>query len=233
MTYETVSCAYCPNTIQACRQGESDKRGPAYCASKLDAEWGTEAIAWLSDPDSVHIAQVAARVEAEGYCRWSRVEEICQFAKRMAFTRVGIATCITFIDLAHVFSAVLESHGFAVASVACKTGGAAKEAMGLADTEKVNPGGFEAMCNPIAQAALLNRAGCELNVIIGLCVGHDALFARHSQGLVTTLVAKDRMLAHNPIGALHSADTYYSRIWGPDKPEKLPTKPVEGRKPRL
>jgi uncharacterized metal-binding protein len=87
------------------------------------------------------------------------------------------------------------------------------------------------MCNPISQAELLNRAGTELNVIMGLCVGHDSLFTKHSKGLVTTLVTKDRVLAHNPVGALHLADTYYRRVWGPNKPEKLPTKPKEGRKP--
>jgi len=50
------------------------------------------------------------------------------------------------------------------------------------------------------------------------------------QSVVTTLVAKDRVLAHNPVGALQFADTYYGRVWGPGKPDKLPTKPVEGRK---
>jgi hypothetical protein len=46
------------------------------------------------------------------------------------------------------------------------------------------------------------------------------LFTRHSKGLVTTLVAKDRVLAHNPIGALNLAESYYSRVWGPQRPEK-------------
>ena len=92
------------------------------------------------------------------------------------------------------------------------------------------PGNFEPMCNPISQAELLNRAGCELNVIIGLCVGHDSLFIRQSQGLVTTLVTKDRVLAHNPVGALQLADSYYSRVWGPHKPAKLPSKPARGKR---
>jgi uncharacterized metal-binding protein len=126
---------------------------------------------------------------------------------------------------------VLESHGFEVASVACKNGGVPKEALGLSDGEKIRPGGHESMCNPISQAELLNRAGCELNVVLGLCVGHDSLFFRHSQGLATTLVAKDRVLAHNPAGALQLADTYYARIWGPDRPAALPRQPAEGRRP--
>lgn len=230
MKYEAPGCAYCPSTVRACRQGEGEERGPGFCPSKIDAE-GIET-AWheYADEFTRRVAQVSAVVESEGYCRWTRVEEICHFAKRMGFRKVGIAMCISFVDLARVFSAILESHGLEVVSVACKNGGIPKEEIGLKDEEKIRPGTFEAMCNPVSQAELLNRAGCELNVIMGLCVGHDSLFIRHSQGLVTTLVTKDRVLAHNPVGALHLADTYYRRVWGPDKPEKLPTKPKEGRK---
>ena len=168
-------------------------------------------------------------VEAAGYCKWTRVLEIREFAKRMRFKKMGIATCISFVGHAKVLSGILESHGFEVAAVACKHGGIPKEALGIKDEEKIRPGTYEAICNPLSQAELLNRAGCELNVIVGLCVGHDSLFIRHSQGLVTTLVTKDRVLAHNPVGALQLADTYYSRVWGPDKPARLPTKPVSGR----
>jgi uncharacterized metal-binding protein len=117
-----------------------------------------------------------------------------------------------------------------VASVACKNGGVAKERLGLRDEDKIRPGGFEAMCNPISQAELLNDAGCELNIVLGLCVGHDSLFFRASQGLATTLVAKDRVLAHNPVGALQLADTYFQRIWGPLRPATPPKLPAEGRR---
>ena len=79
------------------------------------------------------------------------------------------------------------------------------------------------------RAELLNRAGCELDVIMGLCVGHDSLFIRHAKGLVTKLVVKDRVLAHNPVGALHLADSYFRRVWGPNKPEKLPSKPARSK----
>jgi hypothetical protein len=44
------------------------------------------------------------------------------------------------------------------------------------------------------------------------------------------LVAKDRVLAHNPVGALNLADSYYSKLWGPDRPEKPNKLPKEGRK---
>ena len=228
-TYETPGCAYCPSTVRACRVGEGEERGPGFCPSKIEPEAILEADAYRRDPFLERVAKVSAVVESEGYCKWTRVEEICQFARKMGFRRVGIATCISFVDLARVFSAILESHGLEVASVACKNGGVPKEEIGLKDEQKIRPGTYEAICNPLSQAELLNRAGCKLNVIVGLCVGHDSLFIRHSQGLVTTLVTKDRVLAHNPVGALQLADTYYSRVWGPDKPARLPTKPVSGR----
>jgi uncharacterized metal-binding protein len=88
------------------------------------------------------------------------------------------------------------------------------------------------MCNPISQAELLDSAGCELSIVLGLCVGHDSLFFKHSRALATTLVAKDRVLAHNPVGALQLADTYFQRVWGPHRPAEAPKKPARGRTKR-
>jgi len=143
----------------------------------------------------------------------------------MGFKKIGIASCISFLDVAHILSGILESHGFEVASVCCKNGGIPKEKLGIAEEQKIRPGTFEPMCNPIAQAEILNHAETEFNVVLGLCVGHDSLFFRHSDALATTLVAKDRVLAHNPIGALHLAESYFKRVWGPDRrdgPRKKP-----------
>ncbi|MBT5264945.1 MAG: DUF1847 domain-containing protein [Rhodospirillaceae bacterium] len=228
--YQDPACAYCPETVRACRLGEQAERGPGYCPTKVDEPGLTNAFSEYETEFIGKVARASGRVEAEGYCKWTRVEEIVQFCKQMGFTRVGIATCISFLDLANVLSRVLESHGLTVASACCKSGGVAKEDIGLADAEKIRPGGHESMCNPVAQAQLLNDAGCEFNVVLGLCVGHDSMFFRYSEGLATTLVAKDRVLAHNPIGALQLSDTYFSRIFGPEKPEKTPKLPAEGRK---
>ena len=65
------------------------------------------------------------------------------------------------------------------------------------------------MCNPIGQARLLAEARTELNVLMGLCVGHDSLFFRHSEAPVTVLAVKDRVLGHNPLAAVYLADGYY------------------------
>ena len=228
--YTDPGCAYCPSSVRACRQGESEARGPGFCPTKVDQDGIDHAYDMYADPFVREVAQASARVESEGYCRWTRVEEICEFAKKLGYTKIGIATCISFVDLAKTLSGILESHGFTVASFACKHGGVAKEEIDIPDPEKIHPGGHESMCNPVSLAELLNRAGCELNVVLGLCVGHDSLFFKHADGLSTTLVAKDRVLAHNPIGALQLADSYYSKVWGSEKPKKEPKIPAQGRR---
>jgi len=231
MTYEDPACAYCPPSVRACRQGEAAERGPGFCPTKVDPQAQRSARAWYDDPETRRISQESARVEAEGYCKWTRVEEIVQFAKKMGYRKLGIANCISFVDHAYVLTGILESHGFEVMSVACKNGSIPKEELGLADGEKIRPGQFEALCNPVAQAELLNAHGCEFNIVMGLCIGHDSLFFKHAKGLTTVLVAKDRVLGHNPVAALQLADTYYSRVWGPQKPAKPPKLPPAGRRP--
>lgn len=229
MNYADPACAYCPSTVRACRAGEAEIKGPGFCPSKVDPDTQAGARALYDDPETRRVALEAGRVESEGYCQWTRVEEVVQFAKKMGFRKIGIASCISFVDHAYVLSGILESHGFEVVSVACKNGNIPKEAIGLLESEKIRPGQFEALCNPVAQAELLNAHGCEFNVVMGLCIGHDSLFFKYASGLSTVLVAKDRVLGHNPVAALQLADSYYSRLWGPEKPAKPPKLPMAGR----
>jgi uncharacterized metal-binding protein len=99
-----------------------------------------------------------------------------------------------------------------VYTACCKVGSIPKERVGLQDSEKIRPGQFEALCSPVGQAALLAKAGTHLNVLVGLCVGHDSLFFMHSEAPVTVLVAKDRVLGHNPAACLYTSHSYYSRL---------------------
>ncbi len=230
MKYEDPACAYCPPTVRACRQGEAEERGPGFCPTKVDPETQHVARALYDDPETRKVSRESALVESEGYCKWTRVEEIVQFARRMGYKKIGIANCISFVDHAYVLSGILESHGFEVVSVACKNDSIPKEELGIADHEKIRPGQFEALCNPVSQAEMLNAHGCEFNVVLGLCIGHDSLFFKHAKGLTTVLVAKDRVLGHNPVAALQLADTYYSRLWGPLKPAKPRKLPPAGRR---
>jgi uncharacterized metal-binding protein len=164
-----------------------------------------------SKPAVRRMAFASALVESEGYAKWTRVEETMEFARRMRFKRVGVACCAGLTDEGRTLADVLGSNGFDVTFVFCKTGGVPKETLGLKDAQKVRPGSFEPMCNPVAQAMIMNEKKTQLNVIVGLCVGHDATFIKYSDAPVTVLVAKDRVLCHNPVGALYNAKGYYKQ----------------------
>ena len=84
--------------------------------------------------------------------------------------------------------------------------------LGLSEKVKVRPGTFEPACNPVAQARFLNQMKTDLNLIVGLCVGHDMLFTKYSDAPVTTLVVKDRVMGHNPVGVLYGQHFYYKRL---------------------
>lgn len=170
-----------------------------------------DAKARYDDSEIRKLAQTAARVEAAGYCQWSRVEETMEFARRLAVEKIGIAFCGGLWREARTAAEIFEKNGFDVASARCKVGSIRKEELELKDHDKVRPGTMEHACNPVGQAEILNTEKTGLNVIIGLCVGHDSLFIKHSKAPVTCLIAKDRVLAHNPVGALYNASSYYNQ----------------------
>jgi uncharacterized metal-binding protein len=113
--------------------------------------------------------------------RWTRLEELMEFSRRMGFKRLGIASCIGLKKESISLARILESRGFEVEGVFCKVGGVHKERRGLSRDKMLRKEGFEAMCNPVAQARLLNDAGADLNIIMGLCVGMTS-YSRRGQG---------------------------------------------------
>jgi len=162
-----------------------------------------EGVGLYTDAEALqmHLTRAAARVEAEGYMRWPRAEEIIRFAEAAGFSHLGLAFCIGLAEEARIYKDIL-SRRFRVSSVCCKICGIAKSRFGLHQIRREDP--QEIMCAPLCQAEALNRAGTQLNILMGLCVGHDALFTRHSAAPVTTLIVKDRVLGHNPAAALYS-----------------------------
>ena len=137
------------------------------------------------------------------------MEEIAEFAKRMGYKKIGIATCVGLLSEARTAAKIFRHKGFEVYGVACKAGAQPKANGGIPkECEKIGPN----MCNPILQAKILNKEKTDLNVVIGLCVGHDSMFYKYSEALCTTLVTKDRVLGHNPVVALYQADSYYSKL---------------------
>lgn len=143
---------------------------------------------------------IASRIEAQHYMKLTRLEELIVFCRECGFKRVGIAFCIGLEEEAKLFAEILKKH-VKVFSVCCKVCGIDKNDF---DFQKIKDDRYEATCNPIGQAMTLNNNATDLNIIFGLCLGHDLLFTKYSQAPVTTLIVKDRVLAHNPIGAITS-----------------------------
>lgn len=222
-----VNCAKCPGPV--CNTSAFMK-GPDNCPTKIEADVIAAVRSIYHEPEFAEFARVASIVEG-GACKktpWApdtvspvttRLEEIMLFAKKMGYQKLGVAFCLGLRKEAGILIPILENHGFEVVSVCCKTGGVPKEEIGVKDEEKMRPGRYEVMCNPIAQAAILNKEKTEFNILVGLCVGHDALFLKHAEALSTVFVVKDRLLGHNPVAALHMSSTmYYKRLLGKDLP---------------
>jgi len=150
-----------------------------------------------------HIAELhkaASAIEGRYYGKETRLGEIILFAKELGYKKIGLAFCIGLSEEAKIIDEILSKH-FEVVSVCCKICGINKREFDLPQISSRNQ---EVMCNPAGQAQLLNDAAAQLNVLCGLCVGHDAIFTKVSDAPVTTLIAKDRVLAHNPAGAIYS-----------------------------
>ena len=152
------------------------------------------------DSQIAELHKAASAIEARYYGKETRLGEIILFAKELGYKKLGLAFCIGLSEEAKVIGEILSRH-FEVVSVCCKVCGIDKKDF---DLLQISSKDREVMCNPVGQAQLLNEAETQLNVICGLCVGHDAIFAKVSEAPVTTLIAKDRVLAHNPAGAIYS-----------------------------
>jgi uncharacterized metal-binding protein len=143
--------------------------------------------------------KAAAAIEGRYYGTETRLNEIILFAKELDCKTIGLAFCIGLSEEAKVIENILSGH-FQVISVCCKVGGIDKKDFNLTQISTANK---EVMCNPAGQARLLNDAQTQLNIACGLCVGHDGIFSKASNAPVTTLIAKDRVLAHNPAAAVY------------------------------
>jgi uncharacterized metal-binding protein len=231
MSDETpVSCSKCSTVWQNrgttnCWSGDpaTAPPRPGNCPSENYDDVVRESFdEYRGDSEDARIAFVAARVEGLCYqpvpgsdavnARWTRVEDTIAFARLMGYKKIGMATCIGLLDEAERLAAILLAQGFEPQSVCCKAGSIDKMELGLQESDKVRPGTFEPACNPIAQAEICNRLGTDMNIIVGLCVGHDMLFNKHSKAPVTTLIVKDRVTGHNPIAVLYGQNFYYKRL---------------------
>lgn len=204
---ESPRCDVCSE--QGCKAGQPGKF--QLCPTNVSGIEKEEIIEKYNDPEISRVMHAAARTE-RGTLQMvngvltpvrPRISEIMAFATEMGYKKIGVAFCLAARDEAQRLTKVLEARGFEVYSVMCRNFGITKEQIGTPKEDCIRSE-TETVCNPLYQAELLNRAGTELNVVVGLCVGHDMMFNKHSTGLVTTLLVKDRMTCNNPAGPLYS-----------------------------
>ena len=203
-----IQCSYCAK--KSCFVGDLSQ-APDFCPSKLNPGLMVEAKERLKDPDKRSMAQDVARTWKD-YCKLTRVEETVLYARLRGFKKLGLAFCVGLSQEAELFTNLLINEGFEVVSVCCMCGALSSDDVGLPEEDKIVPGFRQPMCNPIGQASVLDDNGCELNILLGLCVGDDTLFIKHSLAPVTILAVKDRVLAHNPLGALYTSRHIYTRL---------------------
>jgi uncharacterized metal-binding protein len=219
-------CAKCGRKLKICLSPEGF--GPDHCPTVTRAKAVGRANKEYSKPGILKFARMASLQEAECYAHRERkpyvlhptkprVQEVYEFARKMGYQKIGIAFCSGLAKEALSLTRILEAQGFDVVSVVCKTGRTPKEKIGISDKDKIRIGEFEPMCSPIAQALILNEHKTHFNILLGLCVGHDSLFLKTSVAYCTVLAVKDRVLAHNPIAALYTTDSYYARLLKRDR----------------
>ena len=151
--------------------------------------------------EDLNIMKVADKLTDKYYMKKTRIEELIYFAKEMKYKKLGLSFCMGLKDEAGVVDRIL-SKEFKVISAVCKVCGIEKSDSGSTSVSKDKK--VKIACNPLGQAELINKKNTDLNIVLGLCMGHDILFAKYSKAPVTTLAVKDRVLGHNPLAAVYS-----------------------------
>ena len=211
MGEKRLSCIDC--AVTNCNL--QDKQYPSFCLTTHMDEGVLADAMKLYEEDENHRSMIAAgEIEHDYYLQYTRIEEIMEYARKMGMKKLGIATCVGLINESRKLASILRYNGFEVYGVGCKVGVQKKTDVGI--PKRCNAIG-ENMCNPILQAKILNAEKTELNIVVGLCVGHDSLFYKYSDALVTTAVTKDRVTGHNPVAAIYGADSYFKKRFFPPK----------------
>jgi uncharacterized metal-binding protein len=181
---------------------EYDK-APDGCPTVEKIEIFQKARKKLENPEILKTSQVAAHVEVTGYMKWPRVQELVVFANKMGYKKLGMAFCIGLKEEAKVLTQILEKNNFEVVTGICTIGSLQKKEMEIPDQDTFTTA-EEVGCNPIGQAFFLNSEETDLNIVVGLCIGHDINFIKHSEAPTTVLIVKDRVTTHNPVAVLYS-----------------------------
>src|SRR4030042_1735222 len=181
------SCATCKLATfdRACvtETGKSSKGCPTFTRKTIledaNKEYDASEVRNFARQASIQEAECYANRHQRPYVMQptkTRMEEIVEFSRKMKCRKLGLAFCIGLAKEASVVQEILRMKGFEVISILCKAGRTSKDRVGIKDEEKIFRGTEESMCNPIFQAKLFNEEKTDLNILLGLCVGHDSLF---------------------------------------------------------
>ena len=115
-----LTCTDCGTA--SCSKG--DGKYPEFCLTTHLTDKEIEKIVDLynNNEEVRKIAIAGAEVEGAFYGKYTRVEEIMEFARRIGAKKIGIATCSGLINESRIFARILKIHGFEVYGVACKVG---------------------------------------------------------------------------------------------------------------
>lgn len=216
-------CAICGIAPQDRACMNPDGKGPDFCPTQTMDQLKKEALAEYHKPSVREFARLASIQEAECYldrdvqpyvlhAGKTRIQEVCEFAQKIEAKKIGLAFCMGLAAEARMLNDIFTKQGFEVISVGCKAGNIPKEEIGVQDDQKIHIGHHESACNPILQAKTLNYVSADLNVLVGLCVGHDALFLKYVEGYTTVLAVKDRVTGHSPLAPLYTSNTYHAYL---------------------
>ncbi len=204
------SCALCSHAIRdrLCfsKEGQSLNTCPTGNREDLIKEAVSE---YFKEENHEFISKISENTK-----RQTRIADTIDLAKRMGYKKIGFAFCGGFVKEAKIIDNLLRINGFEVVSTMCKVGRLQDE-MFDKNNESCDQEAVEPMCNPIMQAYLLNEAKTEFNIVMGLCVGHDALFLKYAEALSTVFATKDKVLAHNPLAAIYTIDSYNNSLQKP------------------
>lgn len=176
------------------------------CPIKKSPDIQKKAIEFYEKDDFFKKSNIAATIANRQGIR-PRLRDIIDYAKVMEYNNLGIASCGAFQTETRKAAEILNHYEFEVSSVCCPTGINKKIDIEIPkELREYSKMGFKfdhISCNPVAQALLLNNAKTDMNIIIGLCVGHDVSFTQLSEAPVVTLIVKDRIARHNPSETLN------------------------------
>ena len=172
---------------------------PTTCPTRTHAETASDVSGYGSeDRRSLMRAADETPVAPDGRLR-NRVEELAHYARRRGMKRIGVAFCVSLLRESQRLARLLAAEGLETELVCCRVGAVDYSRI---DLRKAHPERFAAICNPVAQAKLLNERKVDLVAQVGLCLGHDLVLQEECDAPVTTLVVKDRALDHHPVRAL-------------------------------